>query len=68
MDVNFYSRLRSGRMHTMGDQPCDVADRIFNAHKDLVSIPWTAHYRVTISDPLAGDRIIRDSDLEWLKR
>jgi hypothetical protein len=64
MDICLHSRLRSGRVFKITNLPCDVADRIFDAHKQLVEIPWTSTARVTMTDPGAGDRVIKDSDWE----
>lgn len=40
------------------------ADSAFKMWCDVLRHPWGTKRRVTITDPLAGDRLIRDTDRE----
>lgn len=40
------------------------ADAAFNIWCDVLRHPWGKHRRVTLTDPLAGNRLVRCTDLE----
>ena len=67
MDVLLHSLLKEGRIRRFRNVPCDVADRMFDTHKQLLTIPFDpriTYYRVTLEDPLRGNYVVRDSDWE----
>lgn len=64
MDLKLYSRLAGGTIKTIHMPDSASADRAFNEHKKLIEIPWAATYRVTLTDPMLGGYISRDTDLE----
>lgn len=49
---------------THGISPA-AADRIYAAHIPMVRTPFSKYYRVVVTDPQAGGRIIRDTDHEF---
>lgn len=66
MDVHRYTP--AGKL----DKTCGIsaaaADRIYMAHIPMVRTPFSRYYRITLVDPLAGDRIVRDTDHEVFGR
>lgn len=40
------------------------ADTAFKMWCDVLRTPWGTNRRVTLTDPLAGNRIVRDTDIE----
>lgn len=62
MRVNLY-RSNGGIEQHHHDSPAS-ADVMFNSWKPLVRNPFGRVYRVTMTDPLAGDRVVRDTDSE----
>lgn len=66
MDVTLWRR--SGHKTTIRNVSSQESDRIFNSQKKILDHPCTTFYRITAEDPLAGGRVVRDSDLEWLDR
>lgn len=64
MDVLLWSRLKGGTLRRFRNIPCETANQMFVEHKKLMHDPFTTYYRVSLIDPLAGDRVVRDSDWE----
>lgn len=62
MDVHRYTP--AGKL----DKTCGIssaaADLIYTSHLPMVYTPFSRYYRITLVDPMAGGRIIRDTDHE----
>lgn len=45
-----------------------AADRLYNQVSWQARTPFAPYYRIVLTDPLAGDRIVRDTDHELFGR
>lgn len=64
MRVDFYGK--KGRRNSVTVASAAVAERVYNAHCKILGHSLTTYYRVTIVDPMRGDYIVRDSDIDVL--
>lgn len=62
MDVHRYTP--AGKLDKTLNISAAAADKIYTAHLPMVITPFTRYYRVVLVDPLAGGRIVRDTDHE----
>lgn len=59
---------KSGRIDKTCGLSARQADDIYNSLISMVTVPYEKYYRVTLVDPLAGGRIVRDTDHEIFGR
>lgn len=63
MNLNVYPNDDHRDIMTFDLTPAN-ADWAFRTWCTLLQHPWSKASRVTLTDPLAGDRIVRDTDCE----
>lgn len=66
MDIERYTP--QGRIDRTCGLRADQANTIYESFLPMVITPFTRYYRVTLVDPLAGGRIVRDTDHEIFGR
>lgn len=63
MNLNVYPTNDRDDIETFDLTPAK-ADRAFKMWCTVLRSPWGTKRRVTLTDPLAGNRIVRDTDVE----
>lgn len=63
MNVNRYERGEHGRI-VVTSHRARQAEVAFASYKHSVRSPYSIYYRVTLTDPHAGNRIVKDTDKE----
>jgi hypothetical protein len=58
MHLNLYRKSGRIQTHLVGDTSA------YHGMLQIINHPWARFYRVTLTDPLAGDRILRDSYID----
>jgi hypothetical protein len=63
VNVNRYERGEHGRI-VVTTHRARQAEVAFATYKYSVRSPYSLYYRVTLTDPSAGNRILKDTDTE----